>query len=287
LGIVFACIAPHGAEAIPELAGDTFAVFAETRRGMEELARLMKQTKPETVILATPHGLRLEATMGVVTSEFSEGSLEANGGNVKLRSACDRVLAMEILEHAHKMKLPVVGANYGTSEGPASCMPMDWGTLIPFWYLVGPDSETKVVVVTPSREIPLETLIRFGQTIAETAETSGRRVAFVASADQGHAHSADGPYGFNSASREYDDIIRRAVINNDLKPVLELAPKFIENAKPDSLWQLAILQGVLNKVPTTSILFSYQAPTYFGLLCAAYVPTTHQRMAKPARAKHK
>jgi aromatic ring-opening dioxygenase LigB subunit len=275
LGIVFACIAPHGAEIIPELAGAMFDAFAETRRGMEELARLMKQTKPETVILATPHGLRLEANIGVVTSEFTEGSLEANGRNVKLRCTCDRVLAKEILEHAHRTELPAVGANYGTSEGPASCMPMDWGTLIPFWCLVGQDSKTKVVVVTPSREIPLETLIRFGQTIAETAETSGRRIAFVASADQGHAHSADGPYGFHLASKEYDDIVKRAIINNDLRPVLELTPQFIEDAKPDSLWQLAILQGVLSKVPMKSILFSYQAPTYFGLLCAAYVPKAH------------
>lgn len=275
MGIVFACIAPHGAEVIPELAGDMFDDFAETRRGMEELARLMKQAKPETVILATPHGLRLEATIGVVTSEFTEGSLKANGRNVKLRCTCDRALAKEVLEHAHRRELPAVGANYGTSEGPDSCMPMDWGTFIPLWFLVGQDSNTKVVVVTPSREIPLESLIRFGQTIAETAESLGRRTVFVASADQGHAHSADGPYGFHPASKEYDDIVKRAIIDNDLRPVLELASKSIEDAKPDSLWQLAILQGVLSKVPMKSTLLSYQAPTYFGLLCTAYVPQAY------------
>ena len=275
MGIVFACIAPHGAEVIPELAGTLFDAFAETRRGLIELTRLMKQAQPETVILATPHGLRLEATIGVVTSEFTEGSLEANGRNVKLRCTCDRVLAKGILERAHRIGLPVVGANYGTSEGPASCMPMDWGTLIPFWFLVSQDSNTKVVVVTPSREIPLESLIRFGQTIAETAESLERRTVFVASADQGHAHSADGPYGFHPASKEYDDIVKRAILDNDLRPVLELASKFIEDAKPDSLWQLAILQGVLSKVPMKSTLLSYQAPTYFGLLCTAYVPQAY------------
>jgi len=38
LGVVFACIAPHGSEAIPELAGDMFEAFAETRQGMQQLA---------------------------------------------------------------------------------------------------------------------------------------------------------------------------------------------------------------------------------------------------------
>lgn len=273
LGIVFACIAPHGAEVIPELAGSMFDAFAETRRGMEELARLMKQAEPETVILATPHGLRLEATIGVVTSEFTEGSLEADGRNVKLRCICDRVLAKEILEHAHRTELPAVGANYGTSEGPASCMPMDWGTLIPLWFLAGQHSNMyKVVVVTPSREVSLQTLTRFGQTIAEAAVTSQKRIAFVASADQGHAYKQDGPYGFHPASKEFDEIVKRAVLSNNLMPLFDLPTRFIENAKPDSLWQMAILQGILDRVALNACLLSYEAPTYFGMLCAAYLP---------------
>jgi len=273
MGIVFACIAPHGAEVIPELAGDQLEAFAETRRGMEELANLFKEQKPETVVLATPHGLRLEATIGVVTSEFTEGFLEANNKSIKLRCTCDRELAKLTLESAKKIMLPVVGANYGTSEGPASCMPMDWGTFIPLWFLIGQDSTCRVVTVTPSREVSLQTLVRFGQTIAEAAETSNKRIAFVASADQGHAHKPDGPYGFHPASKEFDETVTRAISSNNLKPLLDLPPQFVENAKPDSPWQMAILQGILDRVTLNGRLLSYQAPTYFGMLCAAYLPT--------------
>ena len=85
MGIVFACIAPHGAEIIPELAGNQLKAFAETRRGMEELAALFKKQKPETVIIATPHNLRLEATIGVVTTEFTDGTLEENDKSIRLR----------------------------------------------------------------------------------------------------------------------------------------------------------------------------------------------------------
>lgn len=273
MGVVFACIAPHGAEIIPELAGNQLEAFAETRRGMEELAALFKKQKPNTVILATPHNLRLEATIGVVTTEFTDGALEENGKSVKLRYACDRELARTILENAKKSNLPVVGANFGTSEGSASCMPMDWGTLIPLWFLLGQVSDAqRVIIVTPSREIPFDTLMRFGRVIADTAEASDRRIAFVASADQGHAHKADGPYGFHPASKEFDEIIQRAVLSNDLESLFALEPEFVENAKPDSLWQIAVLQGILNRVPLTGRLLSYQVPTYFGMLCAAYLP---------------
>lgn len=273
MGLVFACIAPHGAEVIPELAGAIYDAFAETRRGMEELGQLAKQKNVDTVILATPHGLRLEATIGIVTTEFSEGSLEANGKSVRLKCGCNRDLAKKILESAHEAGLPVVGVNYGTSEGPASCMPMDWGTLIPLWFLAGPDSTTKIVILTPSREMPLDTLVKFGHAVFQAASSSKERIAFVASADQGHAHKADGPYGFHQASEEFDRRVKQAVLENDLKSVLDLSAGFVEDAKPDSPWQLAILQGILDRIHMRSRFLSYQVPTYFGMLCAAYEPT--------------
>jgi aromatic ring-opening dioxygenase LigB subunit len=278
MSVVFACIAPHGAEAIPELAGDMLEAFTETRRGMEQLAEEMKKNKPDTIVLATPHNLRLEGTIGVITTEFTMGTLEANNNTVKLHCKCDRQLARQILKNAKKLKLPVVGVNYGASEGEASCMPMDWGTLIPLWFLVGQDQAgPNVVIVTPSREIHLQNLVRFGRAVAETAEASGKKIAFVASADQGHTHDAKGPYGFHSASAKYDEEVKNAVLKNNLAPLLSLPPQFIEDAKPDSLWQLAMLQGILKHTKMVGHLLSYQVPTYFGLLCAVYLPKKKQK----------
>ena len=270
---VFACIAPHGAEIIPELAGNMLDALAETRESMVELASLMKRQNPETIVLATPHNVRLEAKIGVVTTEFTEGSIQENNKSVELRCSCDRELAKSILEEARKSKLPVVGVNYGTSEGPASCMPMDWGTLIPLWFLVGRDNDgLKVVIVTPSREIPLKELVSFGEVISEVTAASEKRVAFVASADQGHAHRADGPYGYNPASAEFDQLVKEAVQRNDLRSLLNLSSEFVENAKPDSLWQLAILHGILKHTRMAGHFLSYQVPTYYGILCAYYLP---------------
>jgi aromatic ring-opening dioxygenase LigB subunit len=273
MAIVFACIAPHAAETIPELAGDSFEAFAETHASMKDLANLMNEQKPETIVIATPHNLRLEATIGVVTSEHTEGLLTVEDKQVKLRCKCDLQLAKKILEKARESALPVVGANFGTSEGPSSCMPMDWGTLIPLWFFTRDHDETaKVVLVTPSREISLKKLVDFGSMIVGAAESLGRKVAFVASADQGHAHDPKGPYGFNVASRKFDDAVKEAISSNDLGPLLDLPSQFIEDAKPDSVWQIAILEGILESVSMKGRLMSYQVPTYFGILCASYLP---------------
>jgi len=275
MGIVYACIAPHGAEVIPELAGKQLKAFAETRKGMESLAQAMNRHRPSTVVVATPHGLRLDRTIGVVTTEYSEGTLKAHGKSVEIRLRCDRQLAQKVVQKANETKLPVLGVNYGTNEGPSSCMPMDWGTLIPLWFLGKSKNEKRkrrTVIVTPSREISLTDLVNFGRTIAEAAETSHKSIAFVASADQGHAHDKKGPYGFNRASAKYDNLVIQAIKENSLKQLLKLSPKFVEDAKPDSLWQIAILIGILERVPMKARFVSYQAPTYYGMLCADFEP---------------
>lgn len=273
MGIVFACIAPHGDEIIPQLAGDKLEAFSKTRQGMERIANLIKKHKIDTIVIATPHNLRLKGNIGVIIAEFTEGSLETNNGSVRVRFQCNRPLAVEILRRVKKFRLPVVGVNYGTDEGSSSCMPMDWGTLIPLWFFGAQAKKPRVIIITPSREIPMENLVKFGRLVAQAAEKSNEKVAFVASADQAHTHDKEGPYGFHVAAEKFDKLVKEAVEENNLKTLLNVEKKLIENAKPDSLWQIAILIGVLEQVPMKGKLISYQAPTYFGMLCAAYMST--------------
>ncbi len=270
MGIVFACIMPHGAEAIPQLAERKQKGFSETTQSMVSIAATMEKQHMGTVIIATPHNLRLKRNIGVITTEFTEGTLRTENASLQIRLKCDRALAETILNKAEEAGLPVVGVNYGTNEGESSCMPMDWGTLIPLWFMKSHIEKLRVVVVTPSREIPLQNLVKFGTVIAQAAKKCRANVGFVASADQAHAHKKSGPYGYHPDSSRFDQLVVDMVRHNRLEDVLKLDKQLIENAKPDSIWQLAILIGILKEVPMQAEFLSYQAPTYFGMLCAAY-----------------
>jgi aromatic ring-opening dioxygenase LigB subunit len=270
MGVVFACIMPHGAEAIPQLAEHKQKVFSTTTQNMESIAAMIRRLHVDTVIIATPHNLRLKRNIGVILTEFTEGTLRTENASVQIRLKCDRALAESILKEAEATGLPVVGVNYGTNEGESSCMPMDWGTLIPLWFLKSHIEKLQVVMVTPSREISLQKLVKFGTLIARAAEKHRAQVAFVASADQAHTHKKSGPYGFHPDSAKFDQLIVDMIKQNKLEDALRLDEQLIENAKPDSIWQMAILIGILKKVPMQAKLLSYQAPTYFGMLCAAF-----------------
>ena len=85
--------------------------------------------------------------------------------------------------------LPAVGITFGATAAGASTMPLDWGALIPLWFMRAP-----AVVVSPCRALSNDEHVRAGAALARA--TGDRRVALIASADHGHGHSEDGPYGF-------------------------------------------------------------------------------------------
>lgn len=242
---------------------------------MQTLAKRISSVRPDTIVVASPHNLRLFAKIAVVTAENSSGILKGFAkSSVSLHARCDTEFARKIVQLSESERLPVVGANYGTAEGPASDMQMDWGTLVPLWFpLKKQRLKSRILIVAPSREIPLPINLRFGELLGRLMrKEKKKRFVFIASADQAHAHSRSGPYGFSAAASKYDRFILDAIRDGDLKQILGLKPKFIEQAKPDSLWQMVMLAGVAEAVPLRSQLLSYEVPTYYGMACAGFEP---------------
>jgi aromatic ring-opening dioxygenase LigB subunit len=254
--IVFGAIAPHGNPVFEQPAGPT-------ANGLRELARRLHASGAGTVILATPHGTLLDGHFGVVRSaRISEhpnpfvdaGHLYDGAGDPQLADACVRAL--------RAAGLPALGMTFGTTVAGGSEMPVDWGAGIPLGFLRIP-----AVVVTPCRALSNDDHVRAG--VALAAATGDRPAAFVASADHGHGHSADGPYGLSEHSRPYDEAVQDVVRRNALAELVDWDPQRAADALADSLWQMLMLHGALGDEFTAELL-SYEAPTYFGMLTAAF-----------------
>ena len=274
--LVYACIAPHGGEIIPQLASKSMLPkFEKTRSGMRVLAKRIAKTQPHTIVVASPHNLRLSSKIGVVISENSSGTLKGSSNrSVSVSARCDVDFGRIVIRQSEKKGLPVVGANYGTSAGSSSDMQMDWGTLVPLWFVLRERGLTsKILIVTPSREISLRANFNFGRMLGQLMKRNNKRkFVFIASADQAHAHSRSGPYGYSPAASKFDDFVVRAIRENNLKGIFRLKSRFIERAKPDSPWQMVMLAGINEVTPLRSQLLSYQVPSYYGMACAGFEP---------------
>lgn len=230
--IAFAAIAPHGdVDAVPEL-----------RSAMEELGR---RCTCDVAVVVTPHSVHVEGHFAAVAA--------ARVGDHET----ERELTDAIVEHARADRLPIVRVSYGANDRAQAELPLDWGAEVPLRFV----HASRIVVVCPARERPLAEHIRLGAAIA--AATGRRKVALLASADHGHAHDADGPYGFHAAARRYDERFLELLGQTplDFRPLVEL----VEDAKADSLWQLLVLQGA---VAGRAELLAYAVPSYYGMAVA-------------------
>jgi aromatic ring-opening dioxygenase LigB subunit len=274
VALVFAAIAPHGGLAIAEACTpDERMLASSTRAGMEELSRLFTAARPEAVIVATPHNVHIANALGVVVAGRVAGRLAGAPPSVALDVPSVTDLAWLVLESLAAAEVPSVGVSFGSNDPETAVAPMDWGVLIPLWFMGGRhDPPVPLVVVTPARDLPAAAHVAAGAAISAAAAQSGRRVAFIASADHGHAHVEGGPYGYHASAKKYDALVCELVRTDRLDRLSEIPTEMVEEAKADSWWQMLMLHGATDG--WTGRLISYEAPTYFGMLTAAYEPVS-------------
>jgi aromatic ring-opening dioxygenase LigB subunit len=256
---------------------------------MTALGHRMEAARPDTVVVITPHGIRADGAMAVSFSQRAAGTLEeppgtpiptvaegaspSNPVTVRVDLSVDQTLAAAIQETAAGRDVPVVAVHYGATSGPHDSYPLDWGAVVPLWFM-GARFATppRTVIAVPSRLLPLTALVRFGEALADAATATEQRVALVASADLAHAHSADGPYGFDPAAAACDEWLTATVKDGDLDRLEHPDMEIVAAGKPDGLWQMLVLAGALRRVPMRGEFLSYERPTYYGMMCAAYAP---------------
>ena len=271
--IVFAAIAPHGSMAIAEWCKpEERDLAAKTRAAMEELGRRFATATPDVTVVLTPHNIHVERRMAVVVAGALTGTLEGGATPISMRVPVDRDMAIAIATAAGAIGVRVAAVSYGANDAAAAVFPMDWGTQVPLHFMGGRDDPPKpIVMIVPARDLPWDAHVTVGRAIARAANASSKRVALIASCDHGHAHDPKGPYGFSPASKEFDDRVVDLVKRDALGELMRFDPAFVADAKADSFWQMLMLHGAIADGWRGEFL-SYEAPTYFGMLCAAYSP---------------
>lgn len=284
MGLVFAAMAPHGFTLVPEMSDDAEGGL-KTRAAMEELGRRCQAAKPDVIVVATPHGFRADGHICVSNAKRGAGTLRWQGRQIEQNVPFDQGFAALLAKTAAEAGAPVVTGSYA-GGGPNGVLPLDWGVITPLWFaayprnMAGlgdvladlPDGEAgpTVVVVCPARDLQPDQLITFGRALADAAARDGRRIAYIASCDWAHRHSASGPYGFSEAAATADAKVVAAVKGGDLASLASVTPAEVAEAAMDGLPQALILAGVVERTGLAHEFLSYEAPTYYGMIVATY-----------------
>ncbi len=282
--LVAAAIAPHGFPVIPALDDGAAEGGVETPRAMAALGRLFNDRQVEAVVVVGPHGIRADGFFAMVDAARAAGTLRWKSRSVEVNVPCDRSLIEAINNASGARGIPVARVSYAGNRADQAVIPLDWGALVPLWFLGHDQNEAgtgdvlgnapttsggpAAVLITPSRSLSREAMVDFGRTLGEVISRDVRNIGVVASCDWAHTHRADGPYGAHEAAERVDAVVVDAIGRNAITDLLALAEIDVANAAIDGLWQALILAGVQDVTPFTLELQSYEAPTYYGMLVA-------------------
>jgi aromatic ring-opening dioxygenase LigB subunit len=263
--LIYACIAPHAGDLI-----DDQAKIALTRHAMQEMGRQLQVLSPEVIVIINPHGFRVENAISVSVAERAAAEWPPD---IKLEFEMDSALAHALVDKAPDMNVPVAGYIYGASSGADCFIPLDWGAVVPLYFMGhGYEPKPKIVLISPMRRLAYKTHYDFGRALEHVIRGSEKRIAVIASADQSHAHDVNGPYGFDPAAAKYDAWMQDVIRSDQLDDLLSADADLVEHGKPDSLWPTLILAGALKDSSLKARLLSYEINGYFGILCAEFTP---------------
>ncbi len=278
--LVFACVSPHGALVIPLISGPDGAKARAGQAAMAELGRRMEAAQPETIVILETHSMVVDGAISLLDGASVRGELgaphpvvppEAPEHHFSLTFDVDRELNAAIVATARTANVPVARVRHFLEATP---LKIEWGSLIPLWYLgatILPQPKVVIAgVAFPRNQLSREAYIDFGRALRTAIGSAGKRVAVIISTDLAHTHAADGRYGFDPAAAECDAALLEVVRANALERLLEFDEDWVERAKNEAIRPLLALHGLLEGTGRHVEVLSYEAPTYYGMMCAAY-----------------
>lgn len=247
-------VIPHGDEILDNPSEGSI----KTRKEIEIIS---STDRSESVIILSPHGLRLRNKISLINTENLFSHYKTEKHLLEDKYLTDRELAGTI---SGRLEEYVEEIQFVTGSGELSSFMIDFGTAIPLSFFIN----RKVISMGQTRTSNREMLVNFGRDLYKLVAAEKKNISIIISADQAHTHWAGGPYGYSEDARKYDEMAVSAINNSDFRVLYDMKEEFIENSKPDSYWNLLILSGILSEAGRKLHVVSYYVEKYFGMLVA-------------------
>ena len=269
--IVFAGIAPHPPLLVPEV-GRTYNMerVATSQSALREFSRRLIDTRPETVVVISPHSpFDTHVFTTRAAAELSGDLREFDAPDVRLAFKNDLEM-IEAIERAAGDE----GVAFSTL---ARDYPLDHGALVPLYYLHEAGWAGPIVVIGFTMQSN-EPHLAFGRAIARAASSTGRRVALVASGDLSHRLIVGGPYEYEPTAHLFDEQIVEAIATGTASNVINIDQKLRERAGECGYRSIVIALGSVNENLRDHQVLSYEGPFGVGYMVAVIVDENRKQI---------
>jgi len=261
--ILSAYLMPHPPIIIKEIGKGEEKKINKTIKSMDYIAEDIRQKRPDTIIVITPHGPVFRDAVAVSYGEHLSGTLEKfNAGGVNIAKNNNKALVDEIIRRAGLRSIVAVriddlaAMQYDIEQG------LDHGTIVPLYFIEKKYKAYELVHITYGM-LPCEDLYSFGKAIQEAVAHGGFNVSIIASGDLSHRLSEDGPYGYHPSGPDFDVKLLDLIRKKDYRAIVRFDGKESESAGECGLRSIDMLLGALDGIDNQPEVISYQKP--FGI----------------------
>lgn len=256
--IVFASFVPHPPILIPEIGQENLDKIKKTKQAYEKLEQELYASKPESLILISPHGniihdsfnINLNSDYLVNFKDFGEYSLE-----LKFKSDFMTIQQIRASDEANK-SVPFI---------LSSQEEIDHGFGVPLFYLTPHLKNLPIIPITYSG-LDYQSHFVFGQFLHRTLSRINKRFAVVASGDLSHRLIESAPAGYTPEGKKFDKKVQDLIKIKDFNGLSNLDSNLIQKAGECGLRSLMILGGMIESLDFEPEVLSYEGPFGVGYL---------------------
>ncbi len=250
--VVFAGVTPHPPFLIPTIGKDAITSLEKTKQAMERLEQDLYVTKPNVILIISPHGSLFPESFSLNAHTHFVSSFHEFGDLVtKKQWRGSPEVAATISHHTkeHKFPLQLISQEQ-----------IDHGSSIPLTYLTEHLPDVHVLPVGYS-SLDAKKHIEFGTLIKEALHHTSHRVAVIASGDLSHEDKNPATDGVHP----FDDRCMLAMSSGTTAELLalETAAKDVDECGYRSS---LILSGIIEGMHQHFETYSYERPFGVGYL---------------------
>lgn len=262
--IIGSYIFPHPPLLIPEVGKGAEQEVKATLEAAIKASSEIRETRPSTIIVATPHAPAFEDYIYISDREVVKGNMGRFGrADVSLAFNNNTELLGKIIKYAAQAGISCGGIDTGASNEHKQFSELDHGAFVPLYYVNKEYKDFKLVHMSSISTLSLEEYYRFGICIRKAVEESDENVVFIASGDMSHRLTKDAPYGYSRRGKEFDDLVINSIRQDDIERLLHVDSDLCENAGECGLRSFIIMLGALDGYDIKPEVYSYEGP--FGV----------------------
>lgn len=252
--ITIAALMPHPPILVPAVGRERLADVNASLEAMRSISREIVATRPDTLVLISPHSPRHPMAFAVWTCAEIRGTFAPfNAPDEGVALPVDAAFVQALAQAA-----PRTGARISAIEGGH----LDHGAAVPLWFLAeaGWNGPTVVIALNSPGAGGIHAL---GRAIALAANTLGKKIAIIASGDMSHRLIPGAPAGFEPTAREFDARFITLLREKAYRDIERISPGLQARAAEDVVDSTAVALSATDWNSDGGRVLSYEGP--FGV----------------------